>query len=81
MSEFSTRALEGLQAVLVFVVRLQYRVARLEGRTHDEARDEALQAARLVMGAAALSKNETEIEQAVDSAIGLLYDAPERGMN
>jgi hypothetical protein len=80
MSESFTRPLTGLQAVLVIVVRLQYRVARLEGRTHDEARAEALGVAQLVIEADA-TQNIAALENIVDDAISLLYDAPERGIN
>ncbi len=80
MSESFARPLTGFQAVLVIVVRLQYRVARLEGRTHDEARTEALGVAQLVTEAAA-TQNVDALEHIVDDAIRLLYDAPERGMN
>lgn len=80
MSESFARPLTGFQAVLVIVVRLQYRVARLEGRTHDEARAEALQVAQLVTEAAA-TESAAALEHIVDDAISLLYDAPERGMN
>jgi len=80
MSKFSTRPLTGFQAVLVVVVRLQYRVSRLEGLTHDEARAEALQVAQLVTEAAVIQDG-AELESIVDDAIDLLYNAPERGMN